>query len=210
MQQRKRHAAGRERFLREAQQHRGVLADGIHHDRPRELGGRFAEHVDSLGFELLEGGNSEMFHARIIAWAARCLGDPSLGLSFDVANHLLYRLTNPVLTLLGGLRRAPVEYLRVNPVATGNPRSLQGRLDQRVPGSTQQLSGRHSPAVCRSQVAWAISRWGGVEGLRVLELGPLEGMHTYFLEQNGAASITAIEGNPRRSCVAWSARNCSA
>jgi hypothetical protein len=36
---------------------------------------------------------------------------------------------------------------------------------------------------------------GGFAGKRVLELGPLEGGHTYMLACGGAASITAIEGN---------------
>jgi hypothetical protein len=36
-----------------------------------------------------------------------------------------------------------------------------------------------------------------LSGWSVLELGPLEGMHTYMLEQMGSASITAIEGSSR-------------
>ncbi|WP_027578484.1 class I SAM-dependent methyltransferase [Bradyrhizobium sp. Ai1a-2] len=37
----------------------------------------------------------------------------------------------------------------------------------------------------------------GVEGMDVLELGPLEGAHTYMLQQAGAKCITAIEANKR-------------
>jgi SAM-dependent methyltransferase len=49
---------------------------------------------------------------------------------------------------------------------------------------------------------WAISMIkggasSGVQGMRILELGPLEGAHTYMLEQAGAESITAIEANKR-------------
>jgi SAM-dependent methyltransferase len=36
---------------------------------------------------------------------------------------------------------------------------------------------------------------GRLDGMRVLELGPLEGAHTYQLEKLGAASILAIEAN---------------
>jgi hypothetical protein len=36
-----------------------------------------------------------------------------------------------------------------------------------------------------------------VDGAHVLELGPLEGGHTWLLEQQGAARITAIEANRR-------------
>ncbi len=37
----------------------------------------------------------------------------------------------------------------------------------------------------------------GIDGARVLELGPLEGGHSYLLEQLGAGSICAIEANAR-------------
>lgn len=38
---------------------------------------------------------------------------------------------------------------------------------------------------------------GGVAGQKVLELGPLEGGHSYQLEKAGAASVLAIEANSR-------------
>lgn len=46
-------------------------------------------------------------------------------------------------------------------------------------------------------MAWAIERLGGVEGRRVLELGPLEGGHSYMLDRAGAKEVLAIEGNRR-------------
>jgi hypothetical protein len=47
------------------------------------------------------------------------------------------------------------------------------------------------------RLAWGLDELGGVRQRRVLELGPLEGGHTYMLERAGARSILAIEGNPR-------------
>jgi SAM-dependent methyltransferase len=44
------------------------------------------------------------------------------------------------------------------------------------------------------RVAWAIAQLGTVAGAKVLELGPLEGMHSFMLEQAGA-DVTAIEAN---------------
>ncbi|MEO8672518.1 MAG: class I SAM-dependent methyltransferase [Tahibacter sp.] len=44
---------------------------------------------------------------------------------------------------------------------------------------------------------WAIKLFGGVDGLDILELGPLEAGHTYMLHQAGAKAITAIESNSR-------------
>jgi SAM-dependent methyltransferase len=45
------------------------------------------------------------------------------------------------------------------------------------------------------RISWAIERAGGVDGARVLELGPLEGGHSYMLQAAGAAQVTAIEAN---------------
>jgi len=47
------------------------------------------------------------------------------------------------------------------------------------------------------RVTWAASRSGGVHGRRILELGPLEGGHSYMLEQAGAAEVLAVEANVR-------------
>ena len=51
VQQRKRDRAGIESLLRQAQQHRRVLADRVEHHRPLEFGDHFAQDVDALGFE---------------------------------------------------------------------------------------------------------------------------------------------------------------
>jgi 2-polyprenyl-3-methyl-5-hydroxy-6-metoxy-1,4-benzoquinol methylase len=55
----------------------------------------------------------------------------------------------------------------------------------------------HLPLFADTALLWALPLLGGVRDRRVLELGPLEGLHTYLLRQQGAASITAIEANPR-------------
>jgi Protein of unknown function (DUF1698) len=47
------------------------------------------------------------------------------------------------------------------------------------------------------RVHWALSQLGNVSGQTVLELGPLEGAHTYMLERAGFGSILSIEANPR-------------
>lgn len=46
-----------------------------------------------------------------------------------------------------------------------------------------------------SRIQWLIDKVGGVDGMNVLELGPLEGGHTTMLEKAGAASIMAVEGS---------------
>lgn len=45
------------------------------------------------------------------------------------------------------------------------------------------------------RIQWAAEQLGGFEGKSVLELGPLEGVHTCLIEQQGAESVLAIEAN---------------
>src|SRR6187402_1626923 len=62
-----------------------------------------------------------------------------------------------------------------------------------VPG----LQAGSTPLFDDSRIRWAVEHLGGVTGRRILELGPLEGGHTYMLERAGAASVVAIEANTR-------------
>ncbi len=114
---------------------------------------------------------------------------------------------HPLVHRLGGLAKVQVARLRRRPVSdeyeTDAP-SPQLALDLFAGEWTSQL-----PSVCPPYSAglmplfedqrldWALDRLGGVAGTRVLELGPLEGGHTWQLEQRGAAHITAIEANRR-------------
>jgi len=47
------------------------------------------------------------------------------------------------------------------------------------------------------RVTWAVTKAGGVRGRRILELGPLEGGHSFMLEKAGSAEVLAIEANNR-------------
>ncbi|UAX95098.1 class I SAM-dependent methyltransferase [Ensifer adhaerens] len=55
-------------------------------------------------------------------------------------------------------------------------------------------AGNH-PLFADSRIIWAVEQAGPLKGKRVLEIGPLEGMHTYMLSKQGPASIDAIEAN---------------
>lgn len=46
-----------------------------------------------------------------------------------------------------------------------------------------------------ARILWALERFGSIEGKTVLEIGPLEGMHTHMLNQRRPARIDAIEAN---------------
>ena len=47
------------------------------------------------------------------------------------------------------------------------------------------------------RIHWAEEVLGGFKGTNVLELGPLEGHHSYMLQKAGAKKVTAIEANSR-------------
>ncbi|MDT8406596.1 MAG: class I SAM-dependent methyltransferase [Methylococcales bacterium] len=47
------------------------------------------------------------------------------------------------------------------------------------------------------RIIWAEQVFGGFKELNVLELGPLEGGHSYLMQNGGAKQITAIEANSR-------------
>lgn len=71
-----------------------------------------------------------------------------------------------------------------------------GEWSSRFPAPLADLKAGPVPLFEDARVPWAVERWGGVEGKRVLELGPLEGGHSYLLAQAGA-SVVAVEAATR-------------
>jgi SAM-dependent methyltransferase len=65
------------------------------------------------------------------------------------------------------------------------------------PGRWAHLQAGSTPLYDDPRIKWATQALGGVEGKRVLELGPLEGGHTYLLEAAGAREVVAIEASAR-------------
>lgn len=80
------------------------------------------------------------------------------------------------------------------------PPSQQNALDL-VPGwsgsfpDEMGLKAGHLALHADPRIAWAIERFGSLAGKTILEIGPLEGMHTYMLHQQGPRKIDAIEAN---------------
>jgi hypothetical protein len=91
----------------------------------------------------------------------------------------------------------------VVPYVTGEPDPqttldlFAGEWTSRLPGPLAPLRAGEIPLFEDDRVQWAIDQIGGVAGKAVLELGPLEGGHTYMLERNDAASVVAVEANQR-------------
>lgn len=74
---------------------------------------------------------------------------------------------------------------------------FQGEWSSRLPPPFHNLSAGSALLFDDPRIKWFIEEIGGVSGKSILELGPLEGGHTYLLEKSGAAEITAIEANTR-------------
>lgn len=51
------------------------------------------------------------------------------------------------------------------------------------------------PLFADGRITWALQNYGSIEDKTILEVGPLEGMHTHMLNQQRPARIDAIEAN---------------
>ncbi len=62
------------------------------------------------------------------------------------------------------------------------------------PASTRLKAGDHA-LFADPRIDWAVQQAGSIKDKKVLEIGPLEGMHTYMLNRHAPSSIDAVEAN---------------
>ncbi len=74
---------------------------------------------------------------------------------------------------------------------------FKGEWSSAMPGSRPDLQAGAAGLFEDSRITWGVEQLGGLRDRRVLELGPLEGAHTFMAEQLGAASVIAVEANVR-------------
>lgn len=74
---------------------------------------------------------------------------------------------------------------------------FKGEWSSRLPDPYVNLSAGSLPLFEDARIIWADEKLGGFKDKTVLELGPLEGGHTFMLERLGASSIISIESNKR-------------
>jgi hypothetical protein len=74
---------------------------------------------------------------------------------------------------------------------------FKGEWASKMPAPLDRCEAGALPLFGDPRLQWGVDRLDGVAGKRAIELGPLEGGHTWMLEQLGAAHITAIEASTR-------------
>ncbi len=89
------------------------------------------------------------------------------------------------------------EYVNSNPNAQNALDIFSGEWSSKLPAPHDTLVAGRILLFEDPRVEWAINQLGGVENRQVVELGPLEGAHTFMLEKSGAANILSIEANTR-------------
>lgn len=65
----------------------------------------------------------------------------------------------------------------------------------RLPSPLQDVQAGDADLFDDRRIRWAFERLGGVSGASVLELGPLEGGHSYMAQQAGAERVVGVEAN---------------
>ena len=78
-----------------------------------------------------------------------------------------------------------------------------GEWSSMMPAERADLKAGETPLFDDPRIVWAneqlaaLGLEGGMQGRDILELGPLEGGHSYLLDRLGAKSVTAVEANSR-------------
>jgi hypothetical protein len=113
---------------------------------------------------------------------------------FPLCEIAVRKLAERAFVSLNGWRR-----FRQNPGSVAVAPSPQAAVDlgglwhSVFPDNSGVVTGGYAEAFNDTRANWAIERLGGVSGLEILELGPLEGGHTYMLDRAGAKSVIAVE-----------------
>ncbi len=89
------------------------------------------------------------------------------------------------------------DYIRAKPEPQHALDIFRGEWASKFPPPYAHLQAGEALLFQDSRLQWGLDQVGSLKGKSVLELGPLEGGHTYMLEQNGAERIVAVEANTR-------------
>jgi hypothetical protein len=118
------------------------------------------------------------------------------------ATNLLRAPTKSALSRLSRVRARPVSpnvasFVTTRPSPQNAVDAVPDAWASRFPAPFEQVRAGDAELFEDPRVAWGFDRLGGVAGRTVLELGPLEGAHSYMAHSAGARSVTAVEANPK-------------
>ncbi len=115
-----------------------------------------------------------------------------------VLSSLLSRLRGVVpLQRRGGDRSILDAYVHTAPSAKNALDIFAGEWASNLPAPLPPVQPGRAGLFDDARIRWANDALGGFDRRSVLELGPLEGGHTYMVEQLGASTVLAIESNTR-------------
>lgn len=93
----------------------------------------------------------------------------------------------------GSVDRVFDQYTKTVPCNQNAIDALPG-WNSAFPSEAGVTAGNH-PLFADGRIDWAIAQFGSIEGKTILEIGPLEGMHTYMLDRQRPMRIDSLEAN---------------
>jgi hypothetical protein len=95
----------------------------------------------------------------------------------------------------GKSMRRKDKFVTSRPSAQTALESVPDTWVSRFPPPFQDLHAGEAALFEDPRMQWALEQLGGVDGMRVVELGPLEGGHSYMVQQAGARHLIGVEAN---------------
>jgi hypothetical protein len=110
-----------------------------------------------------------------------------------------HRLAQRAKSAVAGLTRPSIdqEFIKTAPDPQHALDIFKGEWLSALPSPLTPCRAGTLPLFGDPRIKWAVEQWGGVQGRKVIELGPLEGGHSWMLEQMGAAEVIAVEASTR-------------
>jgi hypothetical protein len=111
----------------------------------------------------------------------------------------IHRLVQQARSAVAGLTRPTIdqEFIKTAPDPQHALDIFKGEWVSALPSPLTPCRAGTLPLFGDPRIQWAVEQWGGVKGQRLIELGPLEGGHSWMLEQMGAAEVIAVEASTR-------------
>lgn len=111
--------------------------------------------------------------------------------------HWKRRLHSSCLALIAPERMRLNRYCENPPAPEEMIRLFEGEWLSALPPPYSAIQAGIYPLFNDPRMKWAFQALGGIKGKKILELGPLEGAHSYMIEKEHPSSLLAIEANPK-------------